>query len=62
VNIVPADVRMETYVRGKNLDAVLNVNRAIRGGVEITEIPGYLPLKQDFFMGELFKENVQTLV
>ena len=35
VNIVPADVRMETYVRGTNLEAILDasekVNRSLRG-------------------------------
>lgn len=72
VNIVPADVRMETYVRGKSIDAVLDANRkvnmAIRGGVyaigaeaEITELPGYLPLNQDSGMGEFFKSNVAEL-
>lgn len=72
VNIVPADVRMETYVRGKSIGAVLEankkVNMAIRGGVyaigakaEIMELPGYLPLNQDFSMGELFKTNAAEL-
>jgi metal-dependent amidase/aminoacylase/carboxypeptidase family protein len=72
VNIVPADVRMETYVRGKSIGAVMEANRkvnmAIRGGVyaigakaEIMELPGYLPLKQDFGMGELLKTNAAQL-
>jgi len=73
VNIVPADVRMETYVRGKTLQAVIEankkVNRAIMGGAyaigaeaEITEIPGYLPLNQDHTLSTLFENNIKPLV
>jgi amidohydrolase len=73
VNIVPADVRMETYVRGRNIDAVVSaaakVNRAIRGSamavgaqVEIDEIPGYLPLIQNEKLNRLFGENVNGLL
>lgn len=69
VNIVPADIRMETYVRGKNVKAILEanklVNRAIEAGaycvgaeVVINEIPGYLPLRQDSKIGELFASNI----
>lgn len=69
VNIVPADVRMETYVRGKRVNAILEanklVNRAIKAGaycvgaeVSINEIPGYLPLKQNVRLGELFADNI----
>jgi amidohydrolase len=73
VNIVPADVRMETYVRGRNIDAVMSasekVNQALRGSamsigaqVEIIETPGYLPLIQNEKMNELFGENVKNLL
>jgi len=73
VNIVPADVRMETYVRGKTIEAVLlaneKVNRALKAGayavgaeVDIKEIPGYLPLLQDVDMTKLFEKNVLPLV
>ncbi len=73
VNIVPADVRMETYVRGKNIEAILSanekVNRAIKAGAycvgadaEINEIPGYLPLNQDKRLGELFADNISPFV
>ena len=65
VNIVPADVRMETYVRGTNLEAILDasekVNRSLRGcayaigaQVDIQEMPGYLPLIQDPDLSALF--------
>ncbi|HBK85211.1 MAG TPA: amidohydrolase, partial [Firmicutes bacterium] len=54
VNIVPSDVRIETYVRGKTMPAILDaskkVNRALKAGalavgaeVDIIEIPGFLP-------------------
>ncbi len=73
VNIVPADVRMETYVRGRNIEAVIGasekVNRAIRGSamavgaqVEINEIPGYLPLIQNPNLNGLFGENAKDLL
>lgn len=73
VNIVPADVRMETYVRGKNVKAILDanklVNRAIEAGaycvgaeVKINEIPGYLPLRQNNKLGELFASNMSQFI
>lgn len=73
VNIVPADVRMETYVRGTNLEAILDasekVNRSLRGSayaigasVDIEELPGYLPLIQNPDMTELFARNAEDLL
>ena len=73
VNIVPADVRLETYVRAKTIDAVVSanekVNRALKAGayavgaeIEINEIPGYLPLEQDPTLGRLFAENIQGFI
>lgn len=73
VNIIPADVRIETYVRGKTTDAILEasrkVNRALKGGamtvgakVEIEEIPGYLPLKNDPEMSKIFGENARQIL
>src|SRR5881227_3085962 len=55
VNVIPADVRIETYVRGKSVEAILDANRkvdrALRAGalalgatVEIETLPGYMPL------------------
>ena len=57
VNVIPAEARIETYVRGRTLDAVLDANRkvdrALRAGalalgakVEIDTLPGYLPLDE----------------
>lgn len=69
VNVVPADVKMETYVRGTSMDAVVRaakkVDRALKAGalavgarVEITTIPGYLPQRNDATMNALFRANV----
>ena len=73
VNIVPADVRIETYVRGRNIDAILDaskkVNRALKAGadaigadVEIKEIPGYLPLIQNEGLNNLLSNNAANLI
>ncbi len=73
VNIVPADVRMETYVRAKTIDAVVSanekVNRALKAGayavgaeIEINEIPGYMPLEQNSTLNYLFAENIQGFI
>lgn len=73
VSAVPADVRMETFVRGKTVEAILDANnkvdRALRAGalavgatVNIQTIPGYLPLKQDKQMNEVFAPNAASQV
>lgn len=73
VNIIPADVRMETYVRGKSMDAIIDANgkvtRALEAGamavgaeVDITDIPGYLPRLNDPTFSEVFRANVRPLV
>ena len=73
VNVVPADVRIETYVRGSNTKAILDasekMNRCLRSGAtavgaecEIIEIPGYLPAVQCEPLNDLMYENLRTLV
>ena len=73
VSSVPADVRMETYVRGASIDAFLSasekVDRALRAGamavggtVEITTLPGYLPIQSSQPMLEFYSRNAATLV
>ena len=73
VNAVPADVRMETFVRGSSVEAFLSasykVDRALRagamavgGGVTITSLPGYLPIQKDARMLEIFGANAAALV
>lgn len=68
VNIVPAEVTMETYVRGKTPEAILDasakVDRCLRGAaiamgcrVEIETVPGNLPLRNDARLTELFKDS-----
>lgn len=68
VNIIPAEVRMETYVRGKTpeviVDAERKVDRALHAGalamgaqVEIRTLPGYFPLINNRNMADLFKRN-----
>ena len=73
VSAVPAEVNMETFVRGRTLDAIMDANhkvdRALKAGamavgasVNIQTIPGYLPLNQDMNMAEVFESNSVDLV
>jgi amidohydrolase len=73
VSAVPADVRMETFVRGRTIEAIMDANkkvdRALKAGamavgakVNIQTIPGYLPLTQDKSMAEVFEANAVNLV
>jgi amidohydrolase len=73
VNVIPGDVRLETYVRGRTVEAILDANakvdRALRAGalalgakVEIETLPGYLPMTCDPAMVALFKDNAAALV
>ena len=73
VNVIPADVRIETYVRGRTVEAILDANvkvdRAFCAGalglgatVEIETLPGYLPLFNDPAMARHFEVNAKGLV
>ena len=73
VSAVPADVRMETFVRARNMDAVMDANRkvdralkagamAVGASVNIQTIPGYLPLNQDKSLAGVFESNSVDLV
>lgn len=73
VNVVPADVKMETCVRAKTIEAMLDANEKIDksaigaanilgGKVKISDMPGYLPLYTDKNLNYLFKENALMLV
>ena len=73
VNVIPADVRIETYVRARTVEAILDANvkvdRAFRAGalglgarVEIETLPGYLPLFNDASMTRYFETNAKALV
>ena len=72
VNIVPAQVVMETLVRGARQeairDAAVKVDRSIQGAciavganARIENMPGYLPLFQDEFLSRLFEDNASGL-
>ena len=72
VNVIPADVTLETYVRGKTTDAIdaaaVKVDRALKSGalalgaeVEIITLPGYLPLVNDGDLAELFMANQRVV-
>src|SRR6266849_3911993 len=73
VNVIPGEARLETYVRGRTLEGVLDANakvdRALKAGalalgarVEIETLPGYLPLRCDATMARYFKANAADLV
>jgi amidohydrolase len=73
VNVIPGDVRIETYVRGKTVEAILDANvrvdRALRAGalalgakVEIETLPGYLPLFNHAGMAKYFTTNAAALL
>ena len=73
VSAVPADVRMETFVRGRTVEALMDANakvdRALKAGamavgaqVKIQTIPGYMPLQQNKAMAEIFRANAAQLV
>jgi len=72
VSAVPAEVVIETFVRGRTLEGIVDANqkvdRAVRGAamaigatVEIETTPGYLPQTNDPTMSELWGENVKSL-
>ena len=73
VSAVPDDVRIETFIRGRTMDAVLSaaakVDRSLRSGamamgasVTITTIPGYLPVRNDDAMQAIHTANVDGLI
>ena len=58
VNIIPDEMKVESYVRGRTLDAIMaanrRINRALAGaalalgaGVELCDRPGYSPEVHD---------------
>ena len=73
VNAVPADVRLEMFCRGASLEAIpdasTKVDRALKAGalaigarVEVTTLPGYLPMRHDPLLVDLFRANAERLV
>ncbi len=72
VNVVPADVRIETFVRGRTIESIQDANRkvdralkagamAIGAEVEIANLPGYLPFLKSDRMDRLFADNFTDL-
>jgi amidohydrolase len=73
VNVIPGEVRLETYVRGRTMEAILEANRkvdralkagalALGANVEIETLPGYMPMTCDATMAAAFKANAVQLV
>jgi amidohydrolase len=73
VNAIPAEVRMELFCRAGTVEAIekthAKVDRALKAGalalgcaVEITTLPGYLPLHHDESMIQVFRQNAEDLV
>ena len=73
VNAIPADVRLEMFCRGNAVEAIelahRKVDRALKAGalalggaVEITTLPGYLPLFHDPNLVSLFRANAVNVV
>lgn len=73
VNVIPAETRIETFIRGRSVEAILDANakvdRALRAGalalgarVEIETLPGYMPLVGDPTMAERFRTVAVGLV
>jgi len=72
VNVIPADVRLETYVRGGSVDAIVaaakKVDRSLKAGamalgatLHLTTMPGYLPRLAHPKLAEVYKENAIAL-
>lgn len=72
VNSVPADVRMEAYVRARTIEGMIDANKKVNRGltagayavgaeIEITEIPGYLPILKHDSMEDVLEGNLEYL-
>ena len=72
VNVVPADVRMESYVRARTIESMIDankkVNRALIAGamavgaeIEIKELPGYLPILRHDNMEKVLRKNLEYI-
>lgn len=73
VNIIPDEMKMESYVRGKTMEAIKRenkkVNRALTGaalamgaGLKLTDRPGYSPEYHDKAYMELVEQCCRDLV
>jgi len=73
VNAVPDSVNIETYVRGKTVDAIIEANakvdRSLRAGalavgaqVKIINLGEMLPLMQNDNLASIYRSNVEALI
>jgi amidohydrolase len=73
VSVIPDEVLLETFVRGRTLEAIADtnrkVNRALASGalalgadVEIEDLGGYLPLRVDERLNRFCRETMEELV
>lgn len=73
VNVITAEVVMETQVRAANIDAILGTakkaDRALRSGalalgakVAIETFPGYMPTLQNNALAGIYKKNVTSFI
>jgi amidohydrolase len=72
VNVIPADVRLENYIRGSNVEAILSatkkVTRSWHAGADamgakciVNSLPGYLPIKPNKNLQEIMHQNLKEL-
>ena len=73
VNAIPGEVTLESYVRGSSFEGMVRenkkVNRAFIGGavslgtnIDITDFPGYAPLKNDTNLMDVAKEACEAML
>lgn len=73
VNIVPSEVKIESYVRAKNIDILIEtnkkINRALEAGamaiganIEIEDLPGYMPMISNELMTKIFINNASEII
>lgn len=73
VNVIPADVRLENYIRGSNIEAILSatkkVTRSWHAGADamgakciVNSLPGYLPVVPNKGLQEIMYQNLKQLI
>jgi len=73
VNIVPSEVKIESYLRAKNMDVLIEtnkkINRALEAGamaigcnIEIEDLPGYMPMISNNLMTKIFSDNASKII
>ena len=72
VNAIPSDVRMESYVRGASMEAIIKANKcvnralaasaaALGAQVRLEDRPGYAPLNNDKNLSRIAEEAMRTV-